>query len=213
MKSQVPKQFIRVGGEPIIILTIKKFLQAARHNQILVTLPKEYSESWYKIKDEYLPDTEVLLVEGGKNRFLSVRNALNAIKAEDGLVAVHDAVRPFVPVTVINSCYESANRDGSGVAAISLRDSIREIDGQGSVARDRENFRLMQTPQTFRLSRLRDIYNSAGKNGFTDDASVWEYGNRDVKLVEGSHHNIKITFPEDIPLAKAIFKYQADSKS
>lgn len=213
MKSQVPKQFIEIAGIPVIVHTIRKFLQASPHKRIIVTLPEEFMDSWSEIKSTYLPDVDIFLVKGGKNRFLSVKNALNAIAESDGFVAIHDAVRPFITEEVINHCYKSAVLTGSGVAAIGLRDSIREITGKGSMARERSHFRLMQTPQVFSLKKLRDIYNSAERDDFTDDASVWEYGGNEVKLIEGSALNIKITFPEDIPVAEAIYRFQADSSN
>ena len=130
-------------------------------------------------------------------RSASVLSGLALIN-KDGLVAVHDAVRPFVSDETITQSFKSADKHGSGVAVVSLKDSIRELINDESIARDRTNYVLVQTPQTFRVSELKLAYEKAGAGLFTDDASVYEAAGFSVSLVNGTYDNIKITTPEDL---------------
>lgn len=206
MDSATPKQFIRIGSKPIIVHTIEKFLKYKSEIEIILTLPSKYFEEWAQIKKEFLPDLNIKLVKGGETRFDSIKNALSAIQKQDGIIAIHDAVRPFVPVEVVKNCFEKAEESGSGIAAIELKDSIREIDQFQSYTRDRSKYRLMQTPQTFELKLIKEAYSHSKIQNFTDDAGVWENAGLKVNLVEGSRFNIKITYPEDIIMAEAILK-------
>ncbi len=204
MGSISPKQFLRIGQKPVIIHTIEKFLQFKSDIEIILTLPEVYFEDWNLIKKEFLPNSGIQLVKGGETRFDSIKNALNAISHKKGLVAIHDAVRPFVPVNLIRDCFEKANEYGSGVAAIELKDSIRELDENKSFARDRSKYRLMQTPQAFDLEKIKFAYSKVSSQNFTDDAGVWENAGNEVYFVQGARLNIKITYPEDIIMAEAI---------
>lgn len=206
MGTGSPKQFIKIGSKPIIVHTIEKFIAFNSSINLILTLPEEYFNSWQEIKNEYLPNLQIALVKGGITRFDSIKNALAIIEDQNGIVAIHDAVRPFLSLKIIEDCYESAKNTGSGVAAISLKDSIRETDKNKSYARDRNNFKLMQTPQTFDIKKIVKAYAQAEDKSFTDDAGVWENAGFEVNLVEGGRLNIKITYPEDLLLAEAILK-------
>ena len=211
MQSTLPKQFLEIHGKPILVRTLERFYEFDNNLKIVLTLPEEHFDHWKTIKNNYFPAEDILLVKGGATRFDSVKNGLNSINTESGIVAIHDAVRPFVQVEIIKKTYDSARETGSGVVAVQLRDSIRKLDGAGSESMDRSKFRLMQTPQTFRLEMIRKAYLEADHNNFTDDAGVWEYAGHKVHLIEGSYQNIKITHPEDTYLAEAILRYQSDS--
>lgn len=198
MKSDVPKQFLMLNGEPIIIQSIRKFLKYNANIQILVVLPDAHLKQWEALKFQYFPDSDIKATTGGMTRSASVLSGLGLIGDDDGLVAVHDAVRPFVSIETISESFKSAEKDGSGVAAVELKDSIREKVNDQSIARDRSNYVLVQTPQTFKVSELRQAYKKAGAGLFTDDASVYEAAGFEVQLVNGTYDNIKITTPEDL---------------
>ncbi len=197
MKSELPKQFLLIDGVPIIVHSIQKFLDFDSNISIVVVLPQGHIEQWVNIKSQFLPDVDLQLATGGDTRTQSVMSGL-ALLQEEGLVAIHDAVRPFVSVDTIASSFESAQKSGSGVAVVALKDSIRETDGNKSIARDRSNYVLVQTPQTFKINELKDAYAKVGTGAYTDDASVYEAAGNTVSLVDGSYENIKITTPEDL---------------
>ena len=198
MKSKVPKQFLILDDEPIIIKTIRKFESAVPDIEVIVVLPKSQLDHWDNLVDQFPFVSKVLVTYGGDTRTDSVISGLAQIQ-EDGLVAVHDAVRPYVPTETILSSFASAEKFGSGVAAVPLKDSIRELyPGKKSKARNRSNFVLVQTPQTFDVARLKEAYAMIEDTIFTDDASVFENAGEKVYLVEGSYSNIKITTPDDL---------------
>jgi 2-C-methyl-D-erythritol 4-phosphate cytidylyltransferase len=197
MQSPVPKQFLEIDGTPIIVLTIRKFLQYDPKIGLIVVLPSDHLRTWKVIQQQYFNDVSLQTAEGGDTRFDSVKAGLSHLP-EHGLVAIHDAVRPFVSIRTIGSSFLSAEGLGSGVAAVLLKDSIREITIDGSRARRREDFRIVQTPQTFRLEEIKQAFRQARRNTFTDDASVYEAAGFSVSLVEGSYENKKITTPDDL---------------
>jgi 2-C-methyl-D-erythritol 4-phosphate cytidylyltransferase len=205
MNSSLPKQFIQINGKEIIFHTIDAFLKAEPSIEILVTLPKKYFPYWND-KASSLNDYSVKLIEGGSTRFNSIKNALESISNESGLVAIHDAVRPLIDSEIIINSYTSAMQYGSGVTCIPLRDSIRKIVGSESELRNRQDYVLMQTPQTFNLEMILAAYKNTDSQDFTDDAGVWESAGRKVNLIEGSHKNIKITFQEDIEVLKTLIQ-------
>jgi len=198
MRSKVPKQFLIVDDEPIIIKTLRKFKSSYPDIQLIVVLPEDQFPRWKTLNEEYPFTNEVIVTSGGKTRTASVASGLSKIKG-DGLVAIHDAVRPHVEPSIISSSFESAEKHGSGVAAVPMKDSIRELlPGKKSKARNRNNYVLVQTPQTFDVNKLKAAYEIIGDVPFTDDASVYENAGETVYLVEGSYSNIKITTPDDL---------------
>lgn len=199
MQSTIPKQFLKLGDEAIIVSTIKKFLEADGDIHLIVVIPRAHEDYWRTIASEY-PDMKAVQVAfGGTTRTASVMSGLSCIDAPQGLVAIHDAVRPFVSPAIINKSFDCALAKGSGVVAVSLKDSLRKRDGNKSVAVDRSEFVAVQTPQTFLLSNIRNAYDRL-ENGqsFSDDATVLESAGFEVHLVEGSYANKKITTPEDL---------------
>ena len=198
MGSQIPKQFLLLDDEPIIIKTIRKFLSVFPKIKIIVVLPSEHLANWDAIKKAVSSSTAITTVVGGDSRTASVMAGLAAVDS-DGIVAIHDAVRPFVEEKTIIDSFESAEKFGSGVAAIPLKDSIREVfTDDRSQARDRTNYVLVQTPQTFSVSAIKEAYKSIGGVSYTDDATVFEKAGKEVFLVDGSYSNTKITTPEDL---------------
>ncbi|SOD98684.1 2-C-methyl-D-erythritol 4-phosphate cytidylyltransferase [Spirosoma fluviale] len=215
MKSDIPKQFLLLNGKPILQHTIEQFLavqlpplssqtghtpalQLQTVNIILV-LPARDLPTWDKLCEEHNFHPNIKTVIGGNSRFQSVRNGLQAIDAPDGLVAVHDGVRPFVTPAIIQASFETAARVGSAVTCVPVKDSVRVIGADGSSqAVDRAQYRLVQTPQTFRLDLFRKAFQSEEQAFFTDCASVVEFAGFPITLIDGSYENIKITTPDDL---------------
>ena len=197
MKSEVPKQFLDLKGRPVIIRTIQQFMAADESTELVVVLSEQHLSYWNRLKSDYPFIDSIKIATGGASRTESVRAGLEAIPNE-GLVAIHDAVRPFVTAKIINTSYQSAAEKGSGVAVVALKDSIREIADQNrSFARNRSDFVLVQTPQTFKVKLIKKSY-AQSDGDYSDDAAVFEKTNEHVFLVEGSYANIKITTLEDL---------------
>jgi 2-C-methyl-D-erythritol 4-phosphate cytidylyltransferase len=204
MLQSLPKQFIQIMGKPLLVYTVEAFLAYDPFIQIVLVLPKNHFDTWNQIKEVHLSNEAISLATGGETRFQSVREGLSMVDGD--LVAIHDAVRPMVSTTVISSCFESARLTGSGVAMVPLKDSIRETSGENTIARNREHFFSVQTPQTFQVPLIKRAFDRKEMSTFTDDASVFEAAEMTVSRVEGSFDNIKITTPEDLILADALFK-------
>ncbi len=206
MGSDTPKQFLPIGNAPILMHTIKRFFASEEQVNIILVLPEEQMERWHSLCEKYSFSIPHLIVAGGKNRFQSVRNGLNSIGEAEGLVAIHDGVRPFISKRVIEEAYQVAAAKGNAVAAIELKDSIRMVDKKGNKSVQRSDYRLVQTPQTFKISLIRDAFHKATNEAYTDDASVAEAAGYAIELTEGSYENIKITTPEDLAMAEVILK-------
>ncbi len=204
MQNSLPKQFIKVIGKPLMVHTIEAFLRYDEAIQVIVVLPKDHLDTWMDIKNDYLPVTEVVVAEGGETRFQSVRQGLYHVKGQ--LVAIHDAVRPMISNEVIDRAFQSALSKGSGVAMVAVKDSIRQIQGDRSIALDRAMYYHVQTPQTFEVTLIAKAFERKEMASFTDDASVFEAAGMSVERVEGDYRNIKITTPEDLILAEAILR-------
>lgn len=203
MGYETPKQFLEIAGKPILIHTLEVFLQS-NDIHIILTLPKTHFSFWEEIKNTFLPTTNITTVEGGETRFHSVQNALNTITEQEGLVAIHDGVRPCVSSEIINNSFKQAEELDSAITSVDLKDSIREITPDGNFAKNRTNYKLIQTPQTFHLAKLKMAYKQPFNVLFTDDASVFEANNNTIHLVNGDYKNIKITTQEDLIIATSI---------
>lgn len=206
MGGEIPKQFMLVAGKPVLLRTIESFSRFDAAIRIILVLPQTQIGYWNKLCQDYNVPPVYALVSGGETRFHSVRNGLAAITAtEEALVAVHDGVRPFVAQSVINSCFEQAAVAGAVVPVIDVVESIRSVDTAGqSHSEDRSKYKLVQTPQTFRLSLLRKAYAQTYQPVFTDDASVVEASGQSVCLVQGNRENIKLTTPFDLRIAEVL---------
>ncbi|NEM96143.1 2-C-methyl-D-erythritol 4-phosphate cytidylyltransferase [Pontibacter burrus] len=202
MQHDLPKQFIQVAGKPILMHTIEQFYNYNPTIRLIVVLPKEQLDTWRELCKQHAFKVFHMTVPGGATRFGSVKNGLGAVMG-DGLVAVHDGVRPFVETETIKRAFETAATYGSAVVAVSPKDSIRELTADGSIAVLRANYKLVQTPQIFSAAILHKAYEQPEQEYFTDDASVVESIGEKIMLVEGSYRNIKITTPEDLILAEA----------
>ena len=172
MGGDVPKQFLEVGGRPILMHTLERFAEYSEELQIILVLPREQIEYWFDLGDKYHFGVEHWIVAGGETRFHSVQNGLAQIPDDaDGVVAVHDGVRPFVSLEVIGKCFEEARRSKAVVPVVPVVESLRHV-GEGAVPR--ADYRLVQTPQVFDIQLLKRAYRQPFSDSFTDDASVVE---------------------------------------
>jgi 2-C-methyl-D-erythritol 4-phosphate cytidylyltransferase len=205
MQADIPKQFLVMGKMPILMHTLNAFHHYSSTLQIILVLPEDHIAYWNKLVKDHRFTIDHTLVIGGETRFESVNNGLKKITG-DGLVAIHDGVRPFISQELIANCFISAEIYGSGIAAITPKDSLREVSDYGNKNVDRNSYKLMQTPQTFDISLIKKSYSAANCIDFTDDASVAEQAGNKITLVEGEYRNIKITTPEDIKIAQALLE-------
>jgi 2-C-methyl-D-erythritol 4-phosphate cytidylyltransferase len=172
--------------------------------EIILVLPRDHQPYWLELCREYSFCVPHLITDGGATRFHSVRNGLALVNESDALVAVHDGVRPFVSHEVINRCYQDAERYGAVVPVIPIVETVRHLLPESSETVNRDAYRLVQTPQTFRASFLQKAYDQPYQDAFTDDASVVEALGHAVHLVEGNRENIKLTTPFDLIVARAL---------
>jgi 2-C-methyl-D-erythritol 4-phosphate cytidylyltransferase len=205
MQAGIPKQFLLLNGKPVLMRTLEAFDRSAAKPQIILVLAAKQRPYWEQLCRDHNFHIPHQVVIGGETRFHSAQNGLDVIEnSEDGLVAIHDAVRPLTSVQIIDNAYKAASEYGNAIAAVKSGDSIRQLKNDGSVSLDRDKIYLVQTPQTFRLPLIKQAYRQPYNSNFTDDASVAEQAGIAIHIVEGSYQNIKITFPEDILIAEAL---------
>jgi 2-C-methyl-D-erythritol 4-phosphate cytidylyltransferase len=203
IKSSTPKQFLELAGLPILMHTLNAFYRYSSAIEVILVLPEDDMGTWSDLCRKHRFDQPYRLQKGGDTRFQSVRNGL-ALIAGEGLVAIHDGVRPLISSDIIGASFRLAAVHQSAVAAVRLKDSIRMTDQDGTRAMDRSLFRLIQTPQTFDVSTIRKAYEIREEASLTDDASVAEKAGIRISLFEGSYENIKITTSEDLIVAEAL---------
>ena len=205
MGSDIPKQFLPIGGKPVLMRTLERFREYSAELQIILVLPEAQQDFWKGLCKEYHFQVEYLLANGGQTRFHSVQNGLALIPDDaEGVVGVHDGVRPFPSVEVIRNCYETVRTAKAVIPVIPVVETVRHLEGDSSVTVPRGDYRLVQTPQTFDIQLLKAANRQPYNDGFTDDASVVESYGHAITLVEGNRENIKITTPYDIVVAEAI---------
>ena len=205
MGSDIPKQFLPIGGKPVLMRTLERFREYSPTLQIILVLPKAQQGYWQKLCKEYAFDINYQLADGGETRFHSVQNGLAKIPDDaEGVVGVHDGVRPFPSIDVIRDCYETARKKKAVIPVIPVVETVRHLQGNTSETVPRNDYRLVQTPQTFDIQLLKAANRQPYNDGFTDDASVVESYGHKITLVEGNRENIKITTPYDITVAEAI---------
>lgn len=203
MGTDIPKQFLPVGGMPVLMRTINAFHNFDADMDIILVLPSDQQGYWSELCREYSFCTPHRIADGGETRFHSVRNGL-ALAADGGLISVHDGVRPFVTAEVIERCFAEAEQKKAVIPVIPVVDTVRQLVDVGSVTVSRDLYRLVQTPQTFDAALLKEAYRQPYTPHFTDDASVVEAFGHEVTLVEGCRENIKITTQFDLKVAEAI---------
>lgn len=205
MGGELPKQFLPLCGKPVLMRTLELF--EGEVSRIILVLPEDHIPFWQELCQRYhftLPHTVAL---GGETRFHSVRSGLSHL-SQEGLVAVHDGVRPLISSALIRRSFEEAERSGAALPACPVTDSLRLRQDEGkSEAVDRSRYVAVQTPQTFDLGRLQQAYQQAYSPLFTDDASVYEAASLgSITLIDGEETNIKLTTPRDLLLAELLLR-------
>ena len=209
MGGEVPKQFQVIGNKPVLMVTLERLHAIDPAMQLVLVLPAEQFDLWKDMCRQYEFAVPLLLTQGGATRFHSVQNGLAQVDdIDEALVGVHDGVRPFVSQRVIDDCFREAWIHGAAIPMIDLQDSLRHIVGADGVTEvvPRDRYRLVQTPQVFKLSVLRKAYEQRFVETFTDDASVVEASGKDVVAVEGNRENIKLTTPFDMLVARTLME-------
>ena len=214
MGSDIPKQFLPIGGKPVLMRTIERFCEYSAGLQIILVLPKAQQDYWFDLCQQYhfpLPsegveDGSYRLADGGETRFHSVQNGLALIPDDaEGIVGVHDGVRPFPSIDVIRRCYDTARTAKAVIPVIPVVETVRHLTNDNkTVTVPRDEYRLVQTPQTFDIQLLKAANRQPYNDGFTDDASVVEAFGFDITLVDGNRENIKITTPYDLKIAEML---------
>jgi len=208
MGSDIPKQFLPIGGKPVLMRTLERFRAYSKVLQIILVLPEAQQGYWQELCKEYHFEVAYQLANGGQTRFHSVQNGLSLVPDDaQGVVGVHDGVRPFPSIDVIRNCYETARKAKAVIPVIPVVETVRHLEGESSVTVPRGDYRLVQTPQTFDIQLLKAANRQPYNDGFTDDASVVESYGHTITLVEGNRENIKITTPYDIVVAEAIIQH------
>ena len=203
MGGDIPKQFLPVCGKPVLMRTLEAFHAYDASMRLILVLPVSQQAYWKQLCEEYQFDLVHEIANGGETRFHSVKNGLALVK-EDGLVGVHDGVRPFVSQEVISRCYEEAVSLKAVIPVIGVVETVRHLTEEGSETVPRDQYKLVQTPQVFDVALLRRAYQQEYTDLFTDDASVVEALGEKVYLVEGNRENIKLTTPFDLKLAELL---------
>ncbi len=206
MQSRIPKQFLRIGHELILMRTLQAFHSFDPQIKRIVVLPEPEMATWERLCREEAFGIDHVLVAGGKERFHSVKNGLEHAP-EEGLIGVHDGVRPLVSQQTIEKAFRQAEQSGNAVPVRPLPESIRRIDNGTSQAVDREKYRLVQTPQVFDAATLKKAYRQPYRQEFTDDASLVENMGIPIHVVEGNEENIKITTQKDLELASILLDF------
>ena len=202
MGCELPKQFLSVAGKPVLMRTIERFYQFNRDLNFIIVLPQSQQACWRSLCAEHHP-----VVNGGDTRFASSKNGLSCIPDDaQGLVAIHDGVRPFVSVDVIDRCFNEARTNGTAIPVVPAIDSLRQIDTEtgDTFTVNRSLFQAVQTPQVFDITLARKAFNQPYSDKFTDDASVIESLGIKINTVEGNRENIKLTTPFDLKIAEVI---------
>ena len=209
MGGETPKQFQLLGDKPVVMVTLERLHAIDPSMQLILVLPAKHMDMWLSLCKQYSFAVPLLLAQGGSTRFHSVQNGLAQVDdIDDALVGVHDGVRPFVSPKVLDDCFCEAWIHGAAIPMIDVQDSLRHIVGGNGVTEvvPRDRYRLVQTPQVFRLSLLRRAYEQRFVENFTDDASVVEALGEQVVGVEGNRENIKLTTPFDLMVAKTLME-------
>ena len=208
MGSDIPKQFLPIGGKPVLMRTLERFREYDKDLQIILVLPEAQQDYWRELCKEYGFLVEYQLANGGKTRFHSVQNGLALIPDDaEGVVGVHDGVRPFPSIDVIRNCYTTAREKKAVIPVIPVVETVRHLlvhSKDKSITVPRDEYRLVQTPQTFDIQLLKAANRQPYNDGFTDDASVVESYGHGITLVEGNRENIKITTPYDLKIAEVL---------
>lgn len=207
MGAEIPKQFLELCGKPVLMRTIEAFFDFDPDSEIILVLPDHQIDFWNKLCAAHSFEIKHLVTSGGETRFNSVRNGLSKIN-ENGIVFIHDGVRPLVNQETLKRCVEMAEKKGNAIPVLPVNESLRKVEDDSNYSVDRSLYVGVQTPQTFRSEQILKAFQQEYGPLFTDDASVAEKAGFEIHLVEGNRENIKITTPVDLIVAEAILSKQ-----
>lgn len=205
MGTELPKQFLELCGKPVLMHTIQVFFDFDPECEMILVLPAAQREVWDDLCLKHSFSLRHQIVSGGETRFQSVLNGLKLVQ-DDGIVFIHDGVRPLVSHQTIERCNHMAQKNGNAIPVLTISESLRKQKGQQSVSVDRTLYLSVQTPQTFRSDQIFKAYEQDFDTAFTDDASVAEKAGFPIFMVEGNRENIKITTPTDLIVAEAFLQ-------
>ncbi len=203
MQSDIPKQFIEVGGEAIIVRTIKTFLNYDAAIQIIISVHKDFKTYLEELCTKNNLNN-ISIVLGGETRFHSVKNGLDLIADQTAIIGIHDAARPFVSLQTIKNCFDIAKEKGNATPCVTITESLRSVKAEKNRSVNRNDFKIIQTPQCFLASKIKKAFLQEYDASFTDDATVLESIGDKINLVEGNIENIKITTKFDLAIANAL---------
>ena len=208
MGRETPKQFLPIGGKPILMHTLERFRAYSEELQLIVVLPHEQQSHWQELCREHGFDVSHQVADGGETRFQSSKNGLAMIPDdEEGVVAFHDGVRPFVAPEVIAACFEIARDEYACIPVAPVTDTLRYLDAHGGGKNvQRGDYRIVQTPQVFDIQLAKQAFDQPDNQAFTDDASVIESLGCQVAMTDGNRENIKITTPTDLAVAEMLIQ-------
>ena len=204
MGSSLPKQFIEVNQQPLLMHTIAKFHATAPNCQIILTLPEDWIPFWKELLKQYQLPICHEIISGGKERYHSIQNALKHCRFD--YIGVHDGVRPLVSASTINQTFDAAQQFGAAIPVIGLKESIRYVGQPKNKSLNRSDYALVQTPQFFEKSILEEAYAIPFHDKITDDASLVEEAGYAIHIVQGNDENIKVTTPIDLIICKELLK-------
>jgi len=205
MGSEIPKQFLELCGKPVLMHAIEVFHNFDPKSKIILVLPEVQQQFWKGLCLKHSFSLQHQVVSGGKTRFHSVLNGLSQIN-DEGIVFIHDGVRPLVSGETLYRCLETAQKYGNAIPVLPVNESLRKEEGDQNISVDRSQYFSVQTPQTFRSGQILEAYKQGFDPAFTDDASVAEKAGFPIQMVEGNRENIKITTPIDLIITEALLK-------
>ena len=207
MGGDLPKQFMPLHGKPVLMHTIERFRAYSDELKIILVLPHEQQDYWRQICQKHNFTVEHTVVDGGQTRFHSSQNGVAAVPDDaTGVIGIHDGVRPFVSEETIARCFEAARQFGAALPVLPVTDTLRRVTDDGGYNVQRNDYRTVQTPQTFDAQLLKQAFKQPYSDNFTDDASVVEALGHKVTMVDGNRENIKLTTPIDLVVAEALIK-------
>jgi 2-C-methyl-D-erythritol 4-phosphate cytidylyltransferase len=205
MNSVLPKQFLPLAGRPLLMHTVETMYRLSGNAAVTIVLPEDHIDLWNTLVSRHRFAVPHNTTAGGEERFFSVKKGLETLP-DEGLVAIHDGVRPLVSEETVARCFEEAENSGAAIPVVAPRESVRMVTVRGSLPVNRDAIRLVQTPQIFRLDLIRKAYETDFNPLFTDDATVAEQAGIPVSIVDGNIENIKITTPQDLQYAEMLLR-------
>jgi 2-C-methyl-D-erythritol 4-phosphate cytidylyltransferase len=199
MGAELPKQFLLLENKPILMRTVERFHEFLPEAELIITLPSEWHREWSALCIKYQFEVPHTTIDGGKERFYSVKNALKLVRSS--VVMIHDGVRPLFSEMILQESLRKVDTQTGVVPVYDVTESLRKIEKNTSFAVSRSDYQLVQTPQVFNTLALKEAYELPYKEHYTDDASVFEEAGGKIVLIPGNKQNIKITEPIDLQIA------------